>query len=228
MQGHAVVAELVGQPRGRVGIHQLGPECRVACEQRHLALGRAQGGGGFHGDEAAADDDDAALDPGHFSQCHRVAESAQVEHVAQVGARHRRPHRPAAGGQTRLLELDGLSVAEHGQVAVEVELGDHGVQAQVDLVLFVPVGWMVRELGDRVVLFAEELFGKGQPHVGRRALVADEHHLAALVVLADAFTHARAGGPSSDHQVVAFNHGWRRSCRRIRAGVALRRFRTSL
>ena len=64
---------------------------------------------------------------------------AQVDDVAQVGARDRRTQRAAAGGQTRFLELDGLPVAQHGQVPVEVELCHHRVEPQVDLVLLVPL-----------------------------------------------------------------------------------------
>ncbi len=139
MQRHPVLPENARQPGRRLGVEVLAPERAVAREQRNLALRLPQGGGGLDGDVAAADDDDLAFQRDHLLERARVADGAQVDDVAQVRARDLRTQRAAAGGEAGFLELDGLSVAQHREAAVEVELRDHRVQPQVDLSALVPV-----------------------------------------------------------------------------------------
>ncbi len=64
----------------------------------------------------------------------------------------------AAHGHER--EGGRVAVAEHGEVPVEVELGDDRVEPQVDFVLLVPGDRVVFELLDGEILLAEESLGK--------------------------------------------------------------------
>ena len=197
---------LVNQSGG-FGIKVLAPEGGLTCQDRHLALGLPESGSGFHGDEPAADHHDVAFQRGHFPERLRVGKGAQVDDVTQVAARDGRPERAAAGGKAGFFELDGLPVAQHGEMAVNVELGHYRVEPQIDLVLLVPGGGMMEHFLEGVLLVAEEALGKGAALIGWMHLVADERDFATFVVLTDAFANADTRGASPDDQIIAFDHG---------------------
>ena len=158
MKRDAVLPEEIRQPIGGVGVEVLIPQRAVPRKEGNLALRLPQGGGGLDPDVAAADDDDLTLQGKHFLQCPGVADGAQIDNVAEIRARHLRTHGAAARGEAGFLEFDGLPVAQDGEVPVEVELRDHGVEPQVDLLVGVPIDWVVKRAFHLVVLLAEELF----------------------------------------------------------------------
>src|SRR5205085_9209963 len=142
----------------------------------------------------------------HFAKGERVADRAEIDHVAEPDTRDRRTHRPATHRKARFIELDRLTVAEDREPAIDVDLRDHGREARLDLVLLVPMRIQHRQLFQRRDFVAEETLGKHPAFVRWRGLRADERDLAALVVLADALARAAAAHAAPNDKIIALNH----------------------
>jgi hypothetical protein len=59
--------------------------------------------------------------------------------AVEVGAGHRKPAGRGAGGQQQLVVAQPAAVAGHDLVGAAIDRGDRGVEAELDLVLGVPV-----------------------------------------------------------------------------------------
>ena len=93
----------------------------------------------------------------HFAQGERIACRAQVNHVAQVDARHRRrTGRLPMARQALLNSIVSPLPSTCGQAAIDVQLCHHPAQTRLDFVVLVPAGIMVRELLHVRHFFAQE------------------------------------------------------------------------
>ena len=90
-------------------------------------------------EQPAADDYDGFLQVRHLAQGQRVTNCPQVNHVSEADARHRWPHWAAAHRQARFVEFNAFTVGEHGQTAVDIELGYNRAESRLDFVRLIPV-----------------------------------------------------------------------------------------
>ena len=147
---HAVLAEVGRQPRRSLGIEHAAPEIRAAVHEHHMRLRHlAEQRRRLRGDEPAADDHDLVLDLHHLAQRLHVAQRAQVEDIAEIPARELRAARAAAGGDARLAEFHRLSIAQHREMPLEIDLRDERIQPHVDLVLRIPLRVLPEQLCER-------------------------------------------------------------------------------
>src|SRR5262249_8556624 len=112
----------------------------------------------------------------------------------------------AAGGEQRFAEFHGLSVAEHGEMPLEIELRDQRIEAEVDVVLLEPGGVVHEHFVHRVIPLAEEGGEKHGALIGPGDLVAHEHDCPFLVVLSNAFARTDPSRAGADDKVVSTNH----------------------
>src|ERR1700694_1411897 len=198
--------EILRQPGARLRIAVAIQEVSVPVHQAHLELHRAQTGGRFAREQSAADHHDGLLQVRHFAEGERVPDRPQINYVAQVYTRHRRPHRTASHRKTRLVEFDAFAIPEHSQAPVDVELFDDRAEARLDLMRMVPAWIEEGQFLDRRSFFAQKILRKYPAFVGRHDLRADNRDRAAFVVLANPFARARAADSAANNEVVALYH----------------------
>ncbi len=203
----AVLGVVLGEPGAGLLIEEAAKEAKAAVDDGDLGL-RVLGedGGGFGGDVATADDDDLVLEIDGLAQGLEIAQGAEVEDVADIVAGDLGTAGAAAGGHAGFAELDGLAIGEDGDVALEVDLRDEGIEPEVDVVLVEPIVILHEELVERRGVFAELRLEEQGTLVGEELLGAGHHHCTLLIVLADARANTRASDAGTDDEVIATYH----------------------
>src|SRR5205814_7856375 len=94
-------------------------------------------------DPAGPDDGDRAAVPGRLAEVGqqrvRLVDRAEITHTRQVSPGHFQPSYSRAGRQQQLVVVQRGDAVECDRVGGRVEVGDPGAEAQVDVVLPVPV-----------------------------------------------------------------------------------------
>ncbi len=133
-QSHTAFCELLRHPgRGR-GIEVTVHQRLVPMHHRHLQLRLAKTGRDLAGKQTSAYDHDHFFRLRHLAQSERVANRAQINHVAQTDPRDLRPHWPAAHCEAGFFELDRLPIPEHGQPSIDIKLRHHRAKTRLDFV----------------------------------------------------------------------------------------------
>ena len=142
----------------------------------------------------------------HFSERERVPDGAKINYIAEPDAGDRGTERPASHGQAGLIELNRLAVSQHGEPAIDIDLGDHRGKAGLDFVLLVPVrveNWHFFQWRN---LVAQKVLREHPALIRMVGFGADQRYLAPLVVFADAFTSAASANTASDDEIITLNH----------------------
>src|SRR6266516_6673044 len=142
--------------------HHSQTRCRLACKQ------------------SAAHDHDASLHTCHLFQSERVADSSQVNNVAEIDPGHGWSHRPAAHRQACFVEFNSFAVGKHGQTPLNVELCYHCSEAGLDLMCVEPALVGLLQFFEIRILFTQKALRKYPSFLSRKNFSTDQCYGAAL------------------------------------------------
>ncbi len=182
-QVDAVVAVQVGEDLGDLAAEHAQQRELGRLQQCHLDAGRPRGSGALQADPASSDHRDPGRSLEGGLDLVAVGDPAQVQHTAQVSARHRQAAWRGAGGQRQLRVADPAAVGQPQLASRRIDAGDADAKAQVDAVLGVPrprvdVDDLPFDLAQQVVL------RQRRPLVRPFGLLADQDERAVEPLLA--------------------------------------------
>src|SRR5262249_38932946 len=142
----------------------------------------------------------------HFTQCKRVANRSQINHIAETCPCHLRTDRPTTHCQTCLGEFNAFAIRQHSETTLDVQLRDHRAKPCLDLVRFGPALIEFLELLQIRFFFSKKALRKDPSLVSWDRFCAAQSHRASFIVFATPFACACSADTCTNDEIITPNH----------------------